>query len=540
MQTLTEEQVREWRAIVGDDDVDVRPATLDAWGTATFATDARPRAVVRPESTDEVRACVKLANRQRVAVYPVSSGKNWGFGSAVPTKPGAVTLDLSKMNRIVDFDEEHAHITVEPGVTFQQAHEFLRDRGSKLYVNTTGGSPRSTLVGNVLERGDGGGPYGDRVRWVCGYEVVLPTGELIRTGYARFDGASSSKLFAPGIGPMLDGLFVQSNLGIVTGLTFWLAPQPEVVQLARFSLSDHASLAGVVDALRRLRLERTLDAVVSIWNDYRVFSTRGQYPWELTGGATPLTRERLRAVDPNREVSAWYGAAAMYLPTVEIANAVQERVLEMLRPHVREISITRRYASTGAITHQSGSDAAPDSVAPLGNESAMLDAFTGKPQEMSQKSMYWRKKAPAPDRLDPESDRCGVLWSSIVLPIAGREWVEVASELETLILGHGFEPMLVYLIHQDRAAYLLPMLVYDREVPGEDERARDCHDATLAALAARGHLPYRAGLLSMDGFPPEATDYASVLARLKRTLDPNDVLAPGRYDFRARWPLQNG
>ena len=103
-----------------------------------------------------------------VPVYPISSGKNWGYGSRVPAADGCILLDLGRMNRIVDFNEELAYVTVEPGVTQAQLYAFLRERGSNLWVDATGASPECSLIGNAVERGFGHTPYGDHFTNCCG------------------------------------------------------------------------------------------------------------------------------------------------------------------------------------------------------------------------------------------------------------------------------------------------------------------------------------------------------------------------------------
>jgi 4-cresol dehydrogenase (hydroxylating) flavoprotein subunit len=533
---MANKDVSAWRDAVGSEHVEVRSDQLDASARATFATQATPQAIVRPANLREVQACVRLANELGTAIYPISGGKNWGFGSAVATVDGAVLLDLSRMNRIVAFDEEMAYISVEPGVTFRQVYEFLRARGGKLFSSVIGGSPEASLVGNALERGDGTGRYGDRSRFVCGMEVVLPTGEHVATGFNRFDGASTAALLPSAPGPGMEGLFLQSNLGVVTQMTFWLQPIPAVLQVVRFSLRDNVALSKAVDAIRALRLEGSMDSLVSIWNDYRVLSTRGQYPWDRMGDRTPITRAQLAMLDPSRTISAWYGATALYLPSRSMANATQERFTELLGPLVEEMSFIERDrdgATRKVLLSNHG--ARTNSLAPIGNDAVLLDAYLGAPQVMSQASMYWRKRSPLPQLFDPNRDGCGVLWSSFALPLRGADWLDMSPLVESIFFEHGFEPMLVYLVHHDRAAYLLPMLVYDRDLPGEDERARACHDAVTSALRARGHLPFRLGLQSMAALPAEATEYTTLIERLKRALDPNDVVAPGRYDSRARW-----
>jgi 4-cresol dehydrogenase (hydroxylating) flavoprotein subunit len=82
----------------------------------------------------------------------------------------------------------------------------------------------------------------------------------------------------------------------------------------------------------------------------------------------------------------------------------------------------------------------------------------------------------------------------------------------------------------------VPMLVYDRAIAGDDARAMTCHDAVLSTLVGAGYLPHRLGVHSMGALPHARDDYGALIRRLKRALDPHDVLAPGRYDFREIWP----
>ena len=72
-------------------------------------------------------------------------------------------------------------------------------------------------------------------------------------------------------------------------------------------------------------------------------------------------------------------------------------------------------------------------------------------------------------------------------------------------------------------------IMYDRDVPGEDERAMACHDEILRRLVDLGYLPERLGIQSMGILPPPRDDSPQFFARLKEALDPNGILAPGRY-----------
>jgi 4-cresol dehydrogenase (hydroxylating) len=164
-----------------------------------------------------------------------------------------------------------------------------------------------------------------------------------------------------------------------------------------------------------------------------------------------------------------------------------------------------------------------------------LAFLQGIPHEQSLRSMYWRKRSHPPADPDPDRDRCGVIWLCPALPLRGAD-VDAAFRIaEPILLRHGFEPLLACISQTERTAYFFPMIVYDRDDPGADTRARAAHDALLAELIRLGYLPHRLGLASMDALPAPRDDWSAVLARLKRLFDPADILAVGRYDFRGTW-----
>lgn len=119
-------------------------------------------AVITPRDVSEVQAIVKLANKYSIPLWPLSVGRNVGYGGAAPRVPGSVTLDLGKhMNKILKVDVDGAYALVEPGVTYADLHQYLVDNNlrDKLWVDVPdlgGGS----VLGNTTERGVGYTPYG--------------------------------------------------------------------------------------------------------------------------------------------------------------------------------------------------------------------------------------------------------------------------------------------------------------------------------------------------------------------------------------------
>jgi 4-cresol dehydrogenase (hydroxylating) flavoprotein subunit len=524
--------LEEWRKVVGPEHVLTDPAALSAAETATFSTSNRIPAIVRPGSREEVRACVRVANEQRTPIYPVSTGKNWGYGSRVPAQDGCVLMELRRLDRITGYDEKLAYVTVEPGVTFRGLHEFLLARNSNLMLSVTGSTPDSSPVGNGLERGAGSGPYADRAAHVCGFEVVLPSGDVVHTGFGRFPGAETTKLHRWGVGPYLDGLFAQSNLGIVTEMTMWLAPRPDYFQSCFFGIDDDSRLEGLVDALQTLMLRGVFRAGLTVRNDFNVLCRMQQYPWEALGGATPMPPGLLERMRKGfwRDAwwsSLWVGWAELHHASREQGLAVRRIIEEALADKVDRLAFVDE-AGVGFSRWDEGGDreVAAGYFGPDGREDG---TGLGVPGDENLRSAYWRKKSPIPDDMDPDRDNCGVMFCVPTVPFEGRHVRAALDIVEETLSRHAFEPILIVGCIFERVVYLNVDITYDRDVAGEDERALGCHDEMLGRLIESGYLPYRLGIQSAGLLPDPDDDTGRLLGALKKTFDPHNILAPGRY-----------
>jgi 4-cresol dehydrogenase (hydroxylating) flavoprotein subunit len=433
------------------------------------------------------------------------------------------------MNRILDLNEDLAYVTVEPGVTQGQLFDYLRGRKSRLWIDGTGSSPECSLIGNTLERGFGHTPYGDHFANVCGFEVVLATGEVLETGTARFSGAPSAPVYRWGLGPSFDGLFTQSNLGVVTRMTFWLMPAPEYFQAFFFRCDRDEALPGVIDALRQLRLNGTLRSAIHVGNDYRVLAGIQQYPWSETGGTTPLKPELMRSFRQKMSFGAWNGSGGLYgtIGQVAEARAVLRRALagkvdKLQFLDDRQLAMASRFSGTFRVFTGWNLKRALELVRPL------YGLMKGIPTDRALRSAYWRKRTAPPAEMDPDRDACGLLWCSPVAPAEGRHAQILTDLASRVLLSHGFEPMLSVTLITERALICVISITYDREEAGEDRRARACFEQLQAELAAKGYISYRLGIQSMGEMKTQGA-YASLLADIKRAVDPAGILAPGRY-----------
>jgi len=157
--------------------------------------------------------------------------------------------------------------------------------------------------------------------------------------------------------------------------------------------------------------------------------------------------------------------------------------------------------------------------------------FLGYPTTKSIEGCYWRKRQPPPGDLNPDRDRCGVLWLCPAVPFTPADIKKAVGLCKETSLRHGFEPQIAITFPSERCVYLLPSLIYDREDAEDDSAALRCHDEMFQALLEAGYYPHRLGIRSMGLLPPADDDYAAVWDRLKEAFDPNGILSPGRYEF---------
>jgi 4-cresol dehydrogenase (hydroxylating) len=263
------------------------------WGEADERTAS---AAVAPDTADQVIELVKVANHYRIPINPISAGKNLGYGGAAPASAGSVVLDLKRMNRIVEIDERHAYVVVEPGVSYFDLYNYIQEKGLKLWIDCP--SPGwGSVIGNALDGGVGVtlAPYRSHFDAQCGIEVVLPNGRLVRTGMGALPGAKTWQQFKPGFGPRIDGLFKQSNYGVVTKMGFWLMPPPENHTTGLVTVPKFHDLIPLVDIIGRLEQSKIVQGLWTLSSP--TTGTRG----DAAHGGAPLVDPRILPIlnDPD-------------------------------------------------------------------------------------------------------------------------------------------------------------------------------------------------------------------------------------------------
>ena len=250
------------RQIVGKDQVSTEKADLICYSYDATQQKFMPDVVVHPQSSEQISRIMRLANTEKVPVFPRGAGSGFTGGS-LPTK-GGIVLTTERMDKILEIDEENLVAVVQPGVVTEQ-FQIAVEKVGLFYPPDPASLKFSTLGGNVAECA--GGPrcvkYGVTKDYILGLEVVTPTGDIITTGGPTMKGVVGYDLTKLMCGS-------EGTLGIVTRIVIKLLPLPEAkkTMLVLFDSIDGAARA--VSAIVRNKIipttlefmdGRTLDCV---------------------------------------------------------------------------------------------------------------------------------------------------------------------------------------------------------------------------------------------------------------------------------------
>lgn len=528
--------LRAMRAVVGQGAVRNDAATIERYSRSTASRSTFPLAVVSPASRTEVVALVELARRHRTAIYPVSTGKNWGYGDACAVTDGQVVMELSRMNRIIHVDPQLAYAVIEPGVTQQQLSEYLRAHKIDLWIDCTGAGPDTSFLGNILERGFGHSPYGNRLAHIAGMQVVLASGEVLDTGFGHYPNARTTHLFPYGVGPFIDGLFTQSNFGVVTQIGIWLMPKAECLNHFICTVPAHADIGPVIDALRPLRLNGTLRSIVHIGNDLRVISGGRAFPRDQAGDDGPLPDALRGTMRKAAGAGAWTVSGALYGDKRQVAAARAAIRRALRRTAATSTFLTERKlrigAALGRMLGYCGAGQRLRAKVALGE--SLFAMNRGVPDGRFLAGAYWRRRggmpAEFPRRANPAVDNCGLLWVSPILPLRGADALVLHALAAPIFKEFGFDLFVTFSMINERSLGGVLTVAYDKDDPHEVDRAKKCYRALFDMVMKAGYIPYRVGNQSMAGLDPHGDVFWKVISRIKGALDPEGIIAPGRYE----------
>ena len=231
----------ELAAIVGAANLRTSDVDLLAYGYDGTWYERAPLCVVLPGSTEEIRAIHRIATRERLALTPRAMGSGLS-GGAVPLA-GGIVLGVSRLDRILEIDEVNGVAVVQPGVITADLQKAVEARGL-FYPPDPSSLRQSAIGGNVAENAGGARclKYGVTADYVAALEVVLPGGELVRTG---------GKMVKNVTGYDLRALFTgaEGTLGTITEITLRLLRKPAFAKTATAAFASLEDAAAAVIAI---------------------------------------------------------------------------------------------------------------------------------------------------------------------------------------------------------------------------------------------------------------------------------------------------
>ncbi len=509
--------VSRWQSAVGTDWVFTAEEDLDLYKDAYSPHWGEPAdrivsAAVAPARVEEVQETLRIANHFKIPVYAISTGKNLTYGGSAPVYSGSVVIDLKRMNRILEVSERNACALVEPGVSYFDLYRHIRQNKLKLWIDCPDpgwGSP----LGNALDHGAGYTmiPYRDHFDAHCGMEVVLANGEVVRTGMGALPGSQTWQQFKYGMGPLIDGLFAQSNFGVVTKMGFWLMPEPETALSVTASVSRYADFVTFCDTLISLMYAGLIQSQTSLSSPL------------LNGPIDADLAERIRNWDDARgaamdELARRRGAPVWTAPFVFYGP---EKLVRAQWEAVRN----RLAALPGATFTEE-----PLLRFPLSD--AQVREVTD-PARLGIPSLSYFASRHAPGEAPLE----GHIDFSPVLPMQGDVVLKALVIFGQLFSEVGVAPLGgLALFYHTRTVTLIYAIPTGRD-PQTNRKAREAISKAIEVGAAHGWGEYRIHPAYMDKavglYSFNDHSLLRLQERLKDAVDPNGILSAGRYGL---WP----
>jgi 4-cresol dehydrogenase (hydroxylating) len=410
------------------------------------------------------------------------------------------------MNKVLEVDEENCMALVEPGVRFFDLYDHLRMQGSKLWMSVPDLGAGS-VIGNALEHGVGYTPIGDHFANHCGMEVVLPDGDILRTGMGGMSNPHNWLIYPYSCGPSWDGMFSQSNYGIVTKMGVSLFPAPEVYAPGWFTLDNEEHFGTFLEVLRPLMIDGTISNQPMIINAVCAASAFGERK-QWYEGTDPIPEEVLDRIAATPGFGRWVMRFALYgdAPVVAHNRAKIERALTAI--------------PGGAVS---------------------FDQFDGRNlPELT--NPHHRVQAGVPSMALDQMTRWyggeegGHIGFSCAMPIAGKDGVAIRDLARNLLNERGLDYSAAIIVGR-RSMIHVALVVFDTK---DDQQTREAYAATKAMLepaAKLGYGEYRSHLDFMDEVAAlyDFNDNAQrrFAEKIKDCLDPNGILSPGKQGI---WP----
>jgi 4-cresol dehydrogenase (hydroxylating) len=514
----------------------------EQYGQTTFSTPLAIDAAVIALHESVIGKLLTLANVHRFCIYPISSGKNWGYGSFQfdANNRAKIILDLSQLKRITATDKSLGLITLQPGVTQQDLFEFLTKHDWPYMTPVTGAGPSCSIVGNALERGYGITPRTDHFGAVNALKAYIPHPEYCEKQFESAISALDSsnedfidKTFKWGLGPYLDGIFSQSSLGIVSEMTIRLAPLPKSFCSFYIKIPSHTKLPNALDLIKDTLQEfEGIVGSINLMDRRRLVAMTSTNPNGASAHQT-MSEQQVEHLATTNKLPEWMIVGSIY-GNKQIVQATKNYI----RDKTRKIGTV--YFSDGLLLKVANKilNLPLPKIAIVKTLKAQIkslqegaDIMLGKPNQVALPLAYWRNPRINPDKskqLNPAKDGCGLLWYAPLIPMKKASIETFIQFVRKTCAKHGIEPLITFTnLRHDCIDATVP-IVFNLEDKDACETAHNCLDELISGGREFGFIPYRlnTGQQKKLNYTPVFWQTARLL---KEALDPNSVLNPERY-----------
>lgn len=502
--------------------------TLDQLQENCSGFKTKVLALASPKNKNELQKIVELANKYKISIFPYSTGCNWGFGSKVPTKVNCVLLSLQNFNKILKIDSIYGYAVIEAGVTQRQLYEALKEYASDWFFDVTGSSSHSSILGNALERGIAYNTQ--RVNLISDFEVLTGAGDFINTGCGQFTENKMTHLYRHGLGPSFEGLFFQSNFGIITQATISLTRKYEVYDFISISIEKEEDVPNLVESLGCLLKDGTIKCIPHIFNRERiipVIAPLWKEQMELAGKSISNTEieAKLKKIFPGSwSAFMGLGSSKNNVRTLrkKIRKALPAKVVPFILSERKEVLL----------------NFIADNL-PFQTEKSMLfkatrptrDMVRGVPTDETLQSIAWpfdkNKKRVNPNDID--SLNAGFVYCTPFAPLSEENAIQIIEITKRHAKCFDFEPAISLNLVDHKILEGVLSVHFDKRQSKQVENSQKWLKAVHEDFIRCGFLPYRLDVSSMNIIKSLKSNAGKYWQSLKNAFDPNNIIAPNRY-----------
>jgi FAD/FMN-containing dehydrogenase len=437
----------------------------------SFVQPKLPDYVVLVSTVEEVQGVLRYANQEKIPVVPYTAGTNIG-GLTIPER-GGILMDLKRMNKIITIDTESHYAVIEPGVSHAQLATALYPH--KLRFGWPVGPPSASVSSCAISHGIGGlnARYGLNSQEITSMEVVLPTGELVRVGSCAINPDAWHSLLPF---PQMDGLFKGwlGSTGVVTKLGITVHPIPPVLKVFTVSCRNVEDMVSYMMNL----------ATYEICDDLTAVS------WWLAQVPIPYPYKP-KPEDPPE----WFSFAN--------TNSFTEKEKEAREEIWETVVAEEKKKGTSIQVTQYPEEA--------------LRARTQLPSQIVGSTKNYCKMGGA-----------GISWPGTFTP--ANKWAPVYNDWKKILIEHNLSPSVRMSMYRGvHYGMLRAMIPFNKKSPQETEKARHAIVECLKVDLEHGGMPYKPPVdFAVEINQRAHPGYLELLKRIKKLLDPNDIMNPGK------------